>query len=272
MFPRDTRTSHYRTAVLRSLRRRKAALAAIAVLPGLACSTYDDAETFRSATTVPAADNSIDTATDIDATGTSAPGTASEAPNDTAAATVPATAPTVDSQAEATAESTEASPSTAPETVQSSESAFVSGAELAVSFTFTPTAGGRRIENPFIAVWVEDTEGNLVRTISLWYEQHEESPEWLAHLTQWTSATNLSIDATTSSATRIPGEYTVTWDGVGDDGAIIEDGEYVLFVEAARRGGAYDITSTPISVNGDGFAIDLSDSGELTAVSAELVA
>ncbi len=263
MIPRDSRTSHYRTAVLRSLRRRKAALAAIAVLPGLACSTYDDAETFRSATTVPAADSATSTSA------ADASETTTDAPSDTASATVPATVPTVDSQADATVATTEASTTT---TSEAALPAFASGAELAVSFTFTPTDGGRRIENPFIAVWVEDTDGNLVRTISLWYEQHEDAPEWLAHLTQWTSATNLNIDATTSSATRIPGEYTVTWNGVGDDGSVVTDGEYVLFVEAARRGGAYDITSTPISVNGDGFSIDLTDSGELTAVSAELVA
>jgi thiamine biosynthesis lipoprotein len=87
-----------------------------------------------------------------------------------------------------------------------------------------------------------------------------------------TSVTDAALDATTSGATRVPGEYTVAWDGVEDDGNVIADGDYVLFVEAARRGGAYDITTTPIAVTNSGFSVQLPDSGELTAVSAELVA
>lgn len=265
MTPMDPHTSRYRIAVRRSLTTRRAALAALALVPGVACSTYDDAEVFRSATTIPSTE-SVDDAAATDITTDAVPDTATSSPT-------PTDATPVDTEPSTTVAPTDTA--NAPDTHVSSESsagAFVSGAELAVSFTFTPTAGGRRIENPFIAVWVEDTAGNLVRTISLWYEVHEESAEWLAHLTQWTAATDATIDTTTSGATRIPGEYTVTWDGVDDDGAVVADGEYVLFVEAARRGGAHDVTSAMLTVGGDGFDVTLPDSGELTALSAELVA
>lgn len=270
MVPTDNRSSRYRTAVNRSVARRRAALAALALMPGVACSAYDDAEVFRTATTVPT--ESTDTATDA----TAAEPFTEASPETTATGTDTTAAPTTEPVAEPVAETaTTATPvveSTTAPTTAPAVAAFAAGAELAVSFTFSPTEGGRRIENPYIAVWVEDTNGNLVRTISLWYEQSQEGPKWLSHLSRWTSVTNESVDTTTSGATRVPGEYTVAWDGVADDGSVIADGEYVLFVESSRRGGAYDITTTPISVGGSGFSVQLPDSGELTAVSAELLA
>lgn len=274
MVPVENHASRYRIAVRRTVAKRRAALAALALMPGVACSAYDDAEVFRTATTVPV--GSADAAADPTSTEPFTEATANSTSSTTAPAgtepTTPleATVPTSEAVAETT--TTTASSTTASTTTVSAVPAFVDGAELAVSFTFTPTDGGRRIENPFIAVWVEDTSGNLVRTISLWYEQTEEGPKWLSHLSRWTSATNAAVDTTTSGATRVPGDYTVAWDGVADDGSVVADGDYVLFVEAARRGGAYDITTAPITVANSGFSVQLPDSGELTAVSAELVA
>lgn len=266
---------------MRALASRRAALAALALVPGAACSAYDDAEVFRSATTV--ADTSQGPTTDLpsatdsqaDTTTTIEPSTSETETSETVTSeTVTSVAQPAGREPTVTEttipETTAAQTTTTPAPIQAAS--FANGAELAVSFNFSPTAGGRRIENPFIAVWVEDSAGDLVRTISLWYEQSEEGPKWLSHLSRWTSTTNSAVDTTTSGATRVPGDYTVVWDGTGDDGAIIPDGEYTLFVESARRGGAYDLTSTPITIGAGVFATPLPDSGELTAVSTELIA
>lgn len=277
MVPTDNRSSRYRTAVNRSVARRRAALAALALMPGVACSAYDDAEVFRTATTIPT-ENADATDTSVVEPFTEAVAETTETIVDQgaepAAQSTTTSAPVVETTTEpaATDPAITEPATTEPATTLPTVATFAAGAELAVSFTFSPTDGGRRIENPYIAVWVEDTSGTLVRTISLWYEQSEEGPKWLSHLSRWTSVTDSSVDTTTSGATRVPGDYTVVWDGVADDGSVVADGEYVLFVEASRRGGAYDITNTQITVSGGGFFVQLPDSGELTAVSVELFA
>lgn len=44
----------------------------------------------------------------------------------------------------------------------------------------------------------------------------------------------------------------------------------MLFVEAAREHGPYEITSTPITIGNDGFTVSLADNGELADLSATL--
>ncbi len=258
MIPATHRISRYRLAVDRVVAKRNAALAALALVPGVACGSYDDAAVFRSATTV--TENASETLPPADVSDAEVPSTSAEAPSGEAPSpTVPATT---------------TAPATAPITDPTTTTTVAASAdvELAVSFTFTPTAGGRRIENPYIAVWIEDADGNLVKTVSLWYEQSSEGPEWLSHLARWSTTTDGEVDATTSGATRVAGEYSVMWDGTDGDGATVAPGDYVVFVEAARRGGAYDLTAAPITIGAGGVVVELPDSGELTGVSAELIA
>jgi len=139
MVPADSRSSRYRTAVQRAILNRRAALAALALVPGVACGTYDDAELFRSTTTVPE---------ETEAAATDTAPAADKATSDTAAVTVPAPVT-----------ATTQTPETTTTQVQTATTAFAAGAELAVSFTFTPAPGGRRIENPIIAVGVENADG-----------------------------------------------------------------------------------------------------------------
>jgi hypothetical protein len=107
-----------------------------------------------------------------------------------------------------------------------------------------------------------------VQTISLWYEQSGKGARWLNELRGWYAASGGS--ATTSGATRAAGSYSVVWDGTDLDGNLVAQGDYVLYVEAAREHGPYEITSTPITIDGSGFTVALGDEGELTAVSATL--
>ena len=139
-----------------------------------------------------------------------------------------------------------------------------------MSFTFAPSSSGGRIENPYIAVWVEDSNGNLVKTISLWFEQSGKGTKYLSDLRQWNSASGQTVDAATSGATRVAGDYTVVWDGTDLTGEPVAQGEYVLYIEAAHEHGPYEITSTPITIGTDGFAVTLADNGELTGATAEL--
>ncbi|MGA9276377.1 DUF2271 domain-containing protein [Ilumatobacter sp.] len=226
---------------------RQAALAALIVVPGMACGN-NDAEVFGSATT--------------QSSPTTADTTTTDAPLTPAADTT--SAPVAETPTETTVASVDASVDPAT---------FPAAAELAVSFSFVPeSTDGRGIESPYIAVWVEDLDGNLVQTISLWYEQSGRGDRWLSDLPQWYSASGQGSDVTMSSATQVAGDYTVAWDGTGFDGQPVAQGDYVLFVEAAREHGPYEITSQQITIGDEPFTVALADDGELANLSATLFA
>lgn len=156
---------------------------------------------------------------------------------------------------------------TGGQTATGSSSVFADGAELVVSFTYQPSSDGQA-KRPYIAVWVEDTEGNFVKTVSLWFEQGRKGTKWLDDLTQWYSASG--GDATISGATRVPGVYTVAWDGTDLNGRPVVPGEYVLKIEAARERGPTSFTSGSISVGDTAAEVTIEDDEELSAISAAL--
>jgi hypothetical protein len=153
--------------------------------------------------------------------------------------------------------------------VAASGQAFPPGGEVMVSFSFTPEEG-RRIRNPYIAVWVEDTAGQLVRTIALWWDKSGEGQRWLRHLTRW-DALGASTDTPSSGATRAAGTYSVTWDGADLNGNVVPQGDYVLYIEGAREHGPYELITQTIAVGVATFTTPMADSGELTAASVALM-
>ena len=178
-----------------------------------------------------------------------------------------ATTTTADTAATTTADTTAETTTIAAATPETAVPATV---EMVVEFTYSATSSAERVRNPYIAVWVEDTEGNLVDTISVWFKQSGEGTKWLDDLRSWYSATGGNVDAATSGATRSAGTYAVVWDGTDTDGNSVDPGEYVLFVEAAREHGPYSITSTSITLGSAAFSVTLADEGELSSLTATL--
>ncbi|MFM7535548.1 MAG: DUF2271 domain-containing protein [Acidimicrobiales bacterium] len=260
MPPVEDSPSHYAAAVRRSRLGRAAAISAVALFPLAACGD-DDAQVFSAssvaASTTAAAPVSMPTSR---AASTAVPVTA---PGSAAATTAPkATA------APAATTAPTASTATAAPAGGSASGTFPAGGQLVVDFTFAVGQPGRQIRNPYVAVWVEDQAGNLIQTISLWYQQGK-GQKWLSDLRSWYSASNGRVPVTTG-ATRAPGSFSVAWNGAGADGKPVPAGNYVLFVEAAREHGPYEITSAPITIGPAGFTIPLTDKGELTKLSATL--
>lgn len=152
---------------------------------------------------------------------------------------------------------------------QSSSDASPAAAGAAtISFTYAAdaTGGGGRggmVRNPYIAVWVEDSAGALVKTIALWHLQNGRD-RWLNELYQWYEASGGA--ETNSSATRAAGSYTLSWDLTGSDGAAVPAGTYTLWIEAVREHGPYSVTSGEVSLNGSAAKIALQNDGELSAI------
>ena len=101
----------------------------------------------------------------------------------------------------------------------------------------------RSYRRPYVAIWIEDEQGEHVRTLRLWINRRK----WLRDLKTWYRVHRRDDDLieTVSRATRRPGEYKVTWNGKGDDGKDLPQGNYVLCLEVAREHGTYQIMRAP---------------------------
>ncbi|MGL5108414.1 MAG: DUF2271 domain-containing protein [Vibrio ordalii] len=100
---------------------------------------------------------------------------------------------------------------------------------------------------PYVAVWIEDSQGKPVRTIALW----QKDDTWLKDIRRWWRQVGRYdrqlVDAITS-ATRPAGQYKMFWDGKNDQGEILEQGNYVFFAEVVREHGGRDVVRQVMSL------------------------
>ncbi|MFN8021448.1 MAG: DUF2271 domain-containing protein [Acidimicrobiales bacterium] len=221
----------------RDVMRRALALGAVVAVPSVlaACGGSSDADVIES--------GSSDT--------TATPATTATGDAGTAATTATPTTVAADTSATTAA----ASPT---------GDALPAGASLTIDFTFTPDGGGR-VRNPYIAVWIEDTDGALVKPIAVWYRERE--AKYLNKLSRWATVDGSDTTLeTVSSATKPAGSYSLAWDGTDVAGAAVAQGDYVVCVEAAREHGPYELVSAPVTLGTEGFTADLGADSELTAV------
>lgn len=141
--------------------------------------------------------------------------------------------------------------------------------ELAVDLEIAAQEGGR-YHRPYVAVWVEDAAGKPVRTLSLWVNTSGRGPRYIRELKSWAlaerdeqAAGGPDLVATVSSATRLPGKYTVTWDGRDENKKPVDQGTYRVFVEAAREHGTYQLTQQEMTFGAKPVAIDLPGNTEI---------
>lgn len=241
--------SRYDQVSRRAMLKGSLGLGALVVLPGIACGNSNDATVLANVTAQQAGPSAVPTTppvTEVPAAGT----TVSPAESPTVAP-----APT--------------DPPTPTATVLPS-SALPVGAELVVDFSYVQSAGGKNLP-PYVAIWLEDSNGELVETIELWYQQDSKGPRWLPDLKRWFTVDSARQAAggpdlvdVVSGATRLAGSYTIAWDGQLDLGPA-PTGDYFICVESARERGPYSLIREPISLNGAPFERALTASGELQA-------
>ena len=197
-------------------------------------------------------------------------------------ATTPATSP--GSTAPTTAASnnpttTVASGNTNPMGVTTTAPPAISGtplgasAQLNVTFSFQ-ASGGMQVRNPYICVWIEDTKGNLVQNLAIWYGQ----PRYIQHMNRWYAAEVAYLNAggrdntaAVSSGTRAAGQYQLKWDGTNVNGQRVAQGDYVLCIEAAREHGPYSLITGNITAADKKASFTFPDNTELVGATAEYV-
>ena len=119
------------------------------------------------------------------------------------------------------------------------------------------------MENPGLELALEVTSDD--------YDRND--PRWRAQLNDlYRLVSDQADDTTMSGATRVAGSYTVAWDGTDLSGSPVPQGDYVVYIEAAREHGPYSITSAPIVIADTSFSTDLDDDGEIAGASVELTA
>lgn len=141
--------------------------------------------------------------------------------------------------------------------------------ELAVDLEIAPQQG-YRYHRPYVAVWVEDAGGRPVRTLSAWVNTSGRGPRYIRELRRWFTmerdqedAGGPDLIATVSSATRLPGQYTVTWNGRDDRGNVVEQGTYRVIIEAAREHGTYQLMQQELTLAAKPIAADLQGNEEI---------
>ena len=107
---------------------------------------------------------------------------------------------------------------------------------LSVSVATSATGGNYAPKN-IVAVWVEDNQGNFVKTL-LAYAQTRKT-----HLNTWEASTTAAgspfntVDAITGATKSSHATRTCTWNGTDVSGAIVTDGTYRLRMELTDKNG-----------------------------------
>jgi hypothetical protein len=147
--------------------------------------------------------------------------------------------------------------------------------ELAVNFEISQPSG-ERYRRPYVAVWIEDGEGNPVRTLSLWVQTRKPGPRWIPDLKRWyrkerarKRADGGDLIQTISVATRQPGKYSLVWNGRNDDGKLVPQGDYVVNIEAAREHGTYAFLREAVTIGGRPFSREIGGNVEIKGAGVE---
>ncbi len=120
--------------------------------------------------------------------------------------------------------------------------------KLFLEFEINRAGNDGRYRRPYLAIWLEDTQGFPVRTLTLWLQTSQPGPRWHRDLKQWYKNDTMrklvdgkDLIASISAATKPPGKYKVVWDGKDDQDQPVSKGKYTLAIEAAREHGTYQI-------------------------------
>jgi FAD:protein FMN transferase len=140
-----------------------------------------------------------------------------------------------------------------------------------------PEAEKGRYRRPYVAIWVEDTEGRPVRTLALWVSMGGSGPfQWLPDLKHWYKseeerkiAEKKDIFFAIARPTRLPGKYRLIWDGKDNHGKQLGGGEYTIFIDAAREHGTYQNIRQHVSLSDKPFREDLKGNVEIRSASIE---
>jgi hypothetical protein len=99
----------------------------------------------------------------------------------------------------------------------------------------TSSAGGNFAPKNIVAIWIEDEQGNFVKTL-LAYAQNRKT-----HLNTWEASTTAAgspfntVDAITGATKTSHATRTCTWNGTDVNGTLMHDGNYKVRLELTDK-------------------------------------
>ena len=130
-----------------------------------------------------------------------------------------------------------------------------------VAMTLPLTAQGKR---PYVAVWVDDASGKLVRGLALWGNK---SKYYGDLSTLWNHLHgNFDQLRSVTRATRSPGKYDLVWDGLDNNNRPVPRGTYRITVETNQEHGSYAKQSGTIEIGDSPSTITLPATRNFDAV------
>jgi len=127
-----------------------------------------------------------------------------------------------------------------------------------------PLTRGRSKNRPYVAVWVEDSSGKLVRMLAFWGNNSKYYSD-LSNASRILRQSQTQIRSV-SRATRPPGRYDLVWDGLDDQHQPVPLGTYRIVVETNQEHGTYAKQAGTITLGEGPASIALSATTNFDAV------
>jgi thiamine biosynthesis lipoprotein len=124
-----------------------------------------------------------------------------------------------------------------------------SGFQVDIDYTI-PEVSAYRYHSPFVAIWITDEDGKLVRTL---FHLGNRPRRFLDSNYVWWRGFNADgqgpdkLEAVTRP-TRPPGKYSATWDGKDDAGNPVMQGHYTVNIEMTREHGGHSLQTIPLDI------------------------
>jgi hypothetical protein len=120
-----------------------------------------------------------------------------------------------------------------------------------------PLTSGRSSKRPYVAVWVEDSSGKLVRMLGIWGNKSKYYPD-LSSLWNFLKVKyDLKQFASVTRATRPAGKYELVWQGLDAANKPVPPGTYRVVVETNQERGTYAKESGTIVIGDTPASITL---------------
>lgn len=121
--------------------------------------------------------------------------------------------------------------------------------------TTTSNAGGNYAPRNIVAIWIEDEQGNWVKTLMAYAAAR------ITHLNTWEASTSAAgstyntVDAITGATRNSHAVRTCSWNGTDVNGNLVPDGTYRLRMELTDKNGTGNYSSFNFTKGVDPFNI-----------------